>query len=84
MGDSRLWLILAINIGGLIFVAGGGWFMLHQLRREVTSQWGRIDRMNTSLNQIVLAVALLAQSSNPHPNESALKICKDITKQNGH
>ena len=83
MDDSRLWVILAINVGGLIFAAGGGWVMLKQLRREVSAIWANMKGQRKVNTKTLLALQSLAQTGNPHPNKEALGLCKEIASING-
>ena len=82
MNDRTLMWIM-IQFGVIVFSAGGAFFMLRQLRKEVSSQWLKIDKFRSQINQLNLGMILLAQTANPHPNESVLKICKSLAKENG-
>lgn len=82
MNDRTLMWIM-IQGGFIIFAAGGAFFTLRQLRREVSAIWVNMKSQRKVNTKTLLTLQSLAQSSNPHPNKEALDFCKEIASING-
>lgn len=53
-----VWILLAVNAAGWIFAAGGAWYMLKQLRRDLNGVGAKVNRQESKF--MVFAILLLA------------------------
>ena len=77
-----------IQGGFILFAAGGAYFMLKQLRREVSAIWLKLDKhigaQGKTNTKTLLTLQTLAQSTgNPKPNKRALDLCDELASING-
>ena len=84
MDTRTIWIM--IQFGFIVFAAGGAFFTLRQLRREVSAIWLKLDKhtgaQRTVNTKTLLALQTLA-AGNPKPNQRALKLCDEIASING-
>ena len=76
----------ALEVGAIVFAAGGGWVMLRQLRREVSRLWDKFEKLDKreqfNNTQTAIALTALATAANPHGNKSALEAVRKMTQRN--
>ena len=69
----------------IVFSAGGAFFMLRQLRREVSSIWRKFDalakREQHHNAQAMIALTALAASGNPHGNKAAMAAIQKMSQE---
>ena len=81
--NDRTFMWIMIQFGVIVFAAGGAFFMLKQLRREVSAIWVNMKSQRKVNTKTLLALQRLAQTGNPTPNKEALDLCKEIASING-
>jgi len=81
--NDRMMMWIFIQFGTIIFLAGGVYFTVKQLRREVSAIWLNMKAQRRVNTKTLLALQALAQTGNPHPNQDALALCKEIASING-
>lgn len=55
----QLWLLVAVNAAGWIFAAGGAWFLLQQVRRDVNGLGAKVNRLEREAERKFTVLALL-------------------------
>ena len=77
---------LLISIAAVVFGAGGAFYALHQLKREVRLLWQKFDAVDDRERRhytklLVALTAIAASVTNPHPRADVMEMLKKMAEE---
>jgi len=72
------WIVVGLSLVSVGISVGVYLATVRRHSRELSVLWFKLDGIRKDLGKLSFAIGLLASSSNPHPNQDVIRICKEV------